>query len=137
MHDYRKLKAWQASRVLVRLVYKATADFPRPEQYGLRSQARDAATSIPSNIAEGSGRGSDRDYARFVGFSIGSACELETLLILAQDLGYLSPSTVDGLLARIAEIRGMLHAFRLRLLQSAAAARNTARPPRRSRSPES
>ena len=116
MHDYRKLKAWQGARELVRLIYEASAGFPRSERYGITSQVRAAAISIASNIAEGSGRGSDRDYARFIGFAIGSACEVETLLILGHDLGYLELAELNVFLVRIAQLRGMLLAFRLRLV---------------------
>ena len=119
MHDYRKLKVWQAGRVLVRAVYGETAKFPRAEQYGLVAQTRTAAVSVPSNIADGSGRGSDREYARFVGMSIGSACELETLIILGEDLGYLSGERAGELMTSIADIRRMLTAFRKRLRESA------------------
>ena len=122
MHDCRKLKVWQAGRVLVRAVYGETAKFPRAEQYGLVAQTRTAAVSVPSNIADGSGRGSDREYARFVGMSIGSACELETLIILGEDLGYLSGERAGELMTSIADIRRILTAFRQRLRNSAIAA---------------
>ena len=118
MHDYRKLEVWRAARALVRVVYDLTATFPRSEQYGLTAQMRAAAVSVPSNIAEGSGRGSDRDNARFVGFAIGSSCELETLAILSHDLGYSDEPGCQTVLVRVADIRRMLCAFRRRLTRS-------------------
>jgi four helix bundle protein len=115
MHDYRKLEVWQEGRVLARLVYEATRGFPREEAYGLVSQARRAAVGVPTNLAEGSGRGTQKDYARFVSFAIGSICELETLVILAEDLGLMSPEQTAPLHQRIERIRRMLVRFRQRL----------------------
>ena len=115
MHDYRKLEVWQEGRVLAREIYKATLRFPRTEAYGLVSQSRRAAVGIPTNVAEGSGRGSQRDYARFVGYAIGSACELETLLILSEDLGFITAEQNAALFERITRVRRMLVRFRQRL----------------------
>ena len=111
MHDYRKLDVWRKGRALVQAVYTGTSTYPRAETYGLVAQSRAAAVGIPANIAEGSGRGSQRDYARFVGFAIGSACELETLVILAQDLGFLTPEVGAALLEQTARVRRMLLGF--------------------------
>ena len=115
MHDYQKIRAWQEGRKLVRAIHETTAKFPRTEVYGLTSQARRAAVGIPSNIAEGSGRGTQADYARFVDYAVGSACELETLLILSEDLGYLASDLAAALRADVIRVRRMLIRFRERL----------------------
>jgi four helix bundle protein len=118
MHDYRKLKVWQEGRLLVRETYRATSGFPKSEMYGLTSQVRRAAVGIPSAIAEGSGRGTQRDYARYVGYAVGSACELETQLILAEDLGLLGAEAAAALLDRVIRVRKMAVRFRQRLRQN-------------------
>ncbi len=71
MHNYHELKIWQESRILVKSVYTLTANFPKEEIYGLTSQVRRAAVSIPSNIAEGTGRSSDKEFQRFLDYAIG------------------------------------------------------------------
>ena len=82
--DYRDLVAWQKAMDLAEAVYRATAQFPREERYGLTSQTRRASASIPSNIAEGQGRrSSDDEFVRFLLIALGSLCELETQLELA------------------------------------------------------
>jgi four helix bundle protein len=87
---YRDLHVWQKSYGLCRLVYTATARFPRAEVYGLAAQIRRAAVSIPSNIAEGMGRRSTAEFLRFLRIAYGSHCELGTQLLLARDLEYIS-----------------------------------------------
>lgn len=86
-------------------IYRLTSKFPKHELYGLSQQIRRAAVSVPSNIAEGKGRYSDRDFVRFLLVARGSLLELETQLIIAQELGYLSEGDADGLL-RTAETVG-------------------------------
>lgn len=88
MRDFRQLKVWAKAHSLTLAVYRATAAFPREEQYGLTSQLRRAAASIPTNLAEGCGRYGDAELARFVGIAAGSASEVEYLLMLARDLKY-------------------------------------------------
>src|SRR5690606_7599688 len=87
MQDFRNLKVWEKSHDLVLEIYKIK--FPQEELYGLSSQIRRAATSIPTNIAEGCGRGSDVDFKRFLQIAFGSASEVEYLLILCHDLEYI------------------------------------------------
>ncbi len=88
---FRKLIAWQKAFTLTREVYRSTEVFPRAEQYGLTSQLQRAALSIPSNIAEGYGRGQhSKDFARYLSIARGSLFEVETCLLLARDLRYLS-----------------------------------------------
>ncbi len=91
MKDFRNLQVWERSHALTLLIYELTKVFPKEELFGLTSQIRRAAASIPTNIAEGCGRASDPDFARFLQISFGSACEVEYHLILAKDLKY-----VDG-----------------------------------------
>jgi four helix bundle protein len=87
MRDFRKLMVWQKAHQLTLGIYELTANFPRDEVYGLTSQVRRAAASIPANVAEGCGRDGDTELARFLRIAMGSANELEYHLILARDLG--------------------------------------------------
>ena len=89
IRDYRDLKAWQEARILVKSVYLATRAFPKEELFGLTQQIRRAAISVPSNIAEGYGRGSRKDYVRFLQVARGSLYEVQCQLLLGEDLGYL------------------------------------------------
>lgn len=112
LKNYRDLKVWQKSYQLCLEIYKATKEFPKEERYGLRSQIRRAAVSVPSNIAEGYGRKTTQDYIRFLYVAYGSNCELETQLLLAGDLGYIK--TVEQLKklgADIGEVERMLKAL--------------------------
>lgn len=86
MQNYKNLRVWEDAHALVLEIYNATRSFPNDERYGLTSQIRRAAVSIPSNIAEGTGRGSDADFARFVQFAVGSISEVDYQLLLARDL---------------------------------------------------
>ena len=87
MKDFRDLTVWQRSHQFVLHVYQTTSGFPKAEQFGLTSPIRRAAVSVPSNIAEGCGRGSDADFARFLQMAFGSACETEYQVLLARDPG--------------------------------------------------
>ena len=89
MKDYRQLNVWSKSHVLVKDLYLATSKFPRDEMFGMTSQIRRAATSIPTNIAEGCGRGSDADFRRFMQIAFGSANEIEYLIFLSYELKYI------------------------------------------------
>ncbi len=115
MQDYRKLKVWQRSHALVLTVYRVTNGFPKSEIYGITSQMRRAAYSIPSNIAEGRSRSTDRDFARFLNIAIGSASELEYFLLLSKDVGYLAEENWRPMSQEIEEIRKMLTSFTIRL----------------------
>ena len=90
MHNFKELKVWQKGRKFVKDIYLLTRNFPQEELFVLTSQMRRAAISIPSNIAEGSGRGSDKDFARFIDIATGSSFELESQLYVASDLEYFS-----------------------------------------------
>jgi four helix bundle protein len=106
--DYRKLEAFQLSRQLVKKCYLWTAGLPNDEKYGLVSQIRRAAVSIPSNLAEGSGRRSDRDYRRFVRIAIGSVNEVEVLTQLCLDIGLIEKETAMETEVLARRVRQML-----------------------------
>jgi len=89
MHNFKELRVWKASRSLVKEVYSVSASFPPDERFGITSQLRRAVVSISLNIAEGSGRTGQLDYGRFVDMAYGSAAEVETLVYLCFDLGYI------------------------------------------------
>ncbi|HRF79315.1 MAG TPA: four helix bundle protein [Flavobacteriales bacterium] len=105
MHDFTKLRVWNDAVELVTDIYKATEKFYKDERFGLTSQVRRCAVSIPSNIAEGAGRRTPGEFKQFLGIAIGSSCELLTQLIIAQRLGYLEAQEVAGLAARITLIQ--------------------------------
>jgi four helix bundle protein len=109
--SYRDLRVWQLAMELVVGVYEQTCGFPKQEIYGLTSQMRRSAISIPSNIAEGKGRSSDRDRAHFFCHARGSLLELETQILIAQRLEYLHSSVGEKLLADSAQLGRMLNAL--------------------------
>jgi four helix bundle protein len=104
---------WERGHALAIDVYRVSGRFPPDEKFGLTSQLRRAAISVPSNIAEGSKRVSSSEYARFLNIAEGSLAELEYLLILSRDLGYADPEPVEQVVARVAELARMLHGLRL------------------------
>ncbi len=106
---FRNLIAWQKARLLARDIYRATKGFPKEEQFGLVSQLRRAAVSIVSNIAEGKGRGTKRDFCHFLMQSRGSLYELETQIELANDLEYLEDVEVPQLLKACDELGRVLN----------------------------
>ena len=108
MKDFRKLNVWEKSHHLTIEVYKATKSLPKEELYGLTSQMRRAGISISSNIAEGCGRSSDAEFARFCQISLGSASELEYQLLLSHDLGFLNEPSYEKLTNIVTEIKRML-----------------------------
>jgi four helix bundle protein len=111
MKDFRKLQVWEKAHFLTLSIYKQTHTFPKEELYGLTSQIRRASSSIPINIAEGCGRGSDKDFARFLQISFGSASETEYLLLLCFELGYLSENNYLESNLLVQEIKKMLAKF--------------------------
>jgi len=115
--DYRTLETWQKAHQLALTVYAATASYPGSERFGLTAQTRRAVVSVPSNVAEGAGRDSDRDFARFVAIATASSNEVEYQLLLARDLGYLSDDLFQALTVQNSGVRSMLN----RLRQSLAA----------------
>ena len=121
--SYRDLRVWQSAMELVVSVYHETREFPREEIYGLTSQMRRAAVSIPSNIAEGKGRSTDRDRALFFCHARGSLLELETQILIAQRLRYMTASRSEDLIRNSNELGRMLNA----LIQSIRVPENTRR----------
>jgi hypothetical protein len=123
MKDFRQLTVWQAAHELALDIYRRTKYFPHEERYGLIDQMRRAAVSIPTNIAEGCGRASDADchtrlwrlvglgFARFVQIAFGSACELESLLLLSRDLGLLAAPDCELVVAKLVSVKRMLAAL--------------------------
>jgi four helix bundle protein len=108
MQDFRKLLVWQKSHTMALSIYRVTTPFPEQERYGLTSQMRRAAFSIPSNIAEGCGRAGRTELRQYLHISLGSASELDYFLLLARDLQFLTPRQHDALEVRIHEIKLML-----------------------------
>lgn len=115
MRDFRKLMVWQKAHQLTLAVYQATGAFPREELYGMTSQMRRAAASIPANIAEGCGRDSEAELARFMEIAMGSASELEYHLLLAKDLKFLGTEQHSNLHQKTVEVKRMLAPFIKRL----------------------
>lgn len=108
MKDFRDLLVWEKAHRLALAIYQATQAFPKDELFGLTSQLRRSAMSIPSNIAEGCGRDGDGDLARFLRIATGSASETEYQLLLAHDLDYLSNDAYQPLNESICEVKRML-----------------------------
>lgn len=107
--NYRDLIAWQKAMEFVTAVYQTTAQFPREEIYGLTSQLRRAAVSIPSNIAEGHGRNSTRDFIKFLSIAYGSLNETQTQLMIGKNLGYLTKPPCDQLLEHSYELARLIN----------------------------
>lgn len=115
MRDFRKLDVWSKAHALTVDIYRETSAFPKVELYGLVSQLRRSAASIGANIAEGCGRESERDFARFLTVALGSASETEYHLLLAVDLAYLPGKTHSVLDERLREVKRMLTGLRRKL----------------------
>ncbi len=115
MQDYRNLRVWQKAHKLTLEVYAVSAHLQKPDAWPVRDQMFRAAISVPSNIAEGTGRGSDPDFRRFLWHSLGSCNELEYDLLLARDLGFLPGPSHDRLADQVAEVRRMLSSLVRRL----------------------
>lgn len=115
MHNLRELKIWNKAIDLTTDVYKATAIFPSDERFGLTSQMRRSAVSIPSNIAEGAGRNSDKEFCNFLGIANGSSYELQTQLIISNSLDLLADDLLSDLLKQVDELQKMNFAFQQRL----------------------
>lgn len=111
MKDFHSLKVWGKAHALTLTIYKSTEQFPRQELYSLTNQIQRAAVSIPANIAEGCGRDSDAELKRFFLIAMGSSSELEYLLLLAHDLGYLEKIIYESIQNDLVEVRKMLNSF--------------------------
>ncbi len=117
MHNYKELLVWQKARILTKEIYLLTALYPPDERFGLISQMRRSAVSIPSNIAEGAGRRTEKDFASFITIANGSAYELETQIWLSKDLEFIDDNKSESALKKVVEIQKMLYAFREKLLK--------------------
>jgi four helix bundle protein len=115
MKDFHSLKVWEKAHVLTLMIYKSTQEFPKQEQYALTNQLQRAAVSIPANIAEGCGKDSDLELKRYFLIAMGSSSELEYLLLLSRDLGYLQENIYQSMQKDLVETRKMLNAFIQRL----------------------
>lgn len=114
-HNYKNLEVWKKARTLVKDVYVITRKFPDDERFGLTSQFRRAVVSISLNIAEGSGRTTNKEFSHFLDTSFGSALEVENLIFLSLDLEFISQKSHDELLEKISEIQRMLKSFQAQL----------------------
>ena len=112
MQRFTELKVWQRGHALVLSVYRMTTGFPLNERYGLTSQVRRAALSVPTNIAEGSKRITSQEYARFLNIAEASLAETEYLQMVSRDLGYITTIMADKAFLEISELSRMLHGLR-------------------------
>lgn len=108
MQNYKELRVWTKSHELTLQIYEATKSFPKEEVYSLTSQIRRATSSIPANIAEGCGKNTSNDFAKYLNISLGSANETEYFILLSKDLGYLSIENYETLNKLVNEIKAML-----------------------------
>ena len=111
MHKVEDLKVWQKSIELTKQVYRIVAELPDNERYGLTSQIKRCAVSIPSNIAEGAGRNSNKEFKYFLGIANGSSYELHTQLILVYELNLIEKYKIEDILNLIIEIQKMIYSF--------------------------
>jgi four helix bundle protein len=118
MRDFRQLQVWEKAHQLTLSIYRITFSFPKVERTGLIDQMRRSSSSIPTNIAEGCGLGTERQLAHYMQISMGSASELEYQLLLARDLGYLIEDNYRPLNDAVVEVKRMLAPF-IKRLQSA------------------
>ncbi len=111
IHNFRELVAWQKAMQLTKEVYVLTKNFPSIEQYGLVSQIQRAVVSIPSNIAEGAGRPTQKELVHFLSFSLGSAYELETELLLARELDYITEEQSKQINTEVVEVQKLVYSL--------------------------
>lgn len=111
MKDFKKLLIWQKGMDIVDRVYDMAIQLPAEERYGVRTQLTRSATAIPTNIAEGSAKSSEKDYARFLQIALGSSFELETLLLIVQQRKWIADEEIDEILGLVKEDQRMLQSF--------------------------
>jgi len=111
MHNFKELRIWQDSVDIVEDIYKVLKDFPKNEQYGLVSQMNRCSVSIPSNIAEESGRGSNKDFIRFLNISLFSAFELETQLIISKRIEFINTESFNSINTKLTKVQKMIFVF--------------------------
>ena len=127
MQRFTELKVWQRGHSLVLSVYRMTTGFPMNERYGLTSQIRRSALSVPTNIAEGSKRITGSEYARFLNIAEASLAETQYLVMLSRDLGYITPIVAAKTFNEVSELSRMLHGLRKKVEASAASQRSGAK----------
>jgi len=115
MRDFKKYNIWKLSHVFTLKIYELTKSFPKDEIYGLTSQLRRASSSIPTNISEGCGRDSDAEFNRFLTIALGSASEVEYLIILSKDLKYISIDSFKALNEDINLIKRKIYSLKQKL----------------------
>lgn len=115
MRNFRDLKVWEKAHQLTLATYQVTKRFPKDELYGITTQLRRASVSTPCNIAEGCGRFTDRDFARFLDIAGGSASETEYLFLVSKDLGYCGEDEFVRLASEVNEVKRMLNSFTQKL----------------------
>ncbi len=115
MHNFEKLLFWQKSIVLAKDIYLICQNISSDEKFGLISQMKRSVVSIPSNIAEGSGRNNNKEFNHFLAIALGSAFELETQLILSKELNLLSEDSVQKIISDLIEIQKMIYSFKQNL----------------------
>jgi four helix bundle protein len=115
MHQFKELGIWKKSRLFCTEIYTSISNFPSDEKFGLTNQLRRASVSIPSNIAEGSSRNSNKDFLRFLEITIDSGYQIETQLLIATDLGFISSEKSESLIKQLDEIIKMTSKFRATL----------------------
>ncbi len=115
MHDYKKLDVWEKSMEIVKDIYNLTDSFPDAEKFGLISQMRRSAVSIPSNIAEGAGRNTDKEFNNYLSVALGSAFELETQLLLSVRLNFTEEQNIKKTLSDLGSICRMIHSLKKRI----------------------
>ena len=110
-HNFKELNVWKEAKDFSVFVYKVTMQFPKTEIYGITSQINRAVISIPSNIAEGAGRNSNKDFSRFIHIALGSSFELETQLMIAYELSFIEEQSFQMLIEKLNKIQKMLVNF--------------------------
>ncbi len=116
MRNFRNYEVYQNSMTFVTNIYTITKSFPEAEKFGLTNQLRRAAVSVPSNIAEGASRKSEKEFSRFIEIALGSCFEIETQLTIATNLNYISKETIPENLNMLTSIQKQLNGFRNKLI---------------------
>ncbi len=111
MHNFKKLNVWLNAMILAKEVYQVTSNYPRAEKYGLVSQINRCCVSVPSNIAEGSSRSSNKEFSHFIKIALGSLFELETQIILSHEFKIINDTEINSLTEKIATLQKMLNGF--------------------------
>jgi four helix bundle protein len=109
MHNFKELKVWKTGIEVTKVIFQITKSFPSIERYGLTSQMTRSAISIPSNIAEGCGRKTNKDFYQFLNIALGSSFELETQLIIANEFDYINQEILDNTSKTITDIQKMIY----------------------------